>query len=187
MVPVVLQGWSRRSVPSTQRSVALYAAGLFVELLPELDGLLRALRRTRQRDGLGNFFSVREIWGEGRDEVGQIRHFLLGEGRPGGHRCVRHAAPDDVHEVLMRRERSVRSRPNLELARREVAWPRPQMWGGISFAVSLFAVALRTVIQVELLARLPLRLSPDVRSRRTHESRQRGTERGDQDSNTPAR
>jgi hypothetical protein len=87
----------------------------------------------------------------------------------------------------MRRERSVRSRPNLELARREVAWPRPQMWGGISFAVSLFAVALRTVIQVELLARLPLRLSPDVRSRRTQESRQRGTERGDQHSNTPAR
>src|SRR4029077_13858933 len=54
MAPVVLQGWSRRPVAPTDRTVALDAAGLFVELLPELDGLLRRFRRGRERHGLGD-------------------------------------------------------------------------------------------------------------------------------------
>src|SRR5512145_2977536 len=101
--------------------MAPYATGLFVELLPELGGLRRGSRRARELHGLWNVLGVREIGGEGRNEVGEIRHFLIGEGWPGGHRRVGHAAPDDVDEVLMGRERSVGSRPNLELARREVA------------------------------------------------------------------
>ena len=39
MAPVVLQGWRRRSVAPPERAVALDAAGLLVELLPELDRL----------------------------------------------------------------------------------------------------------------------------------------------------
>ena len=187
MAPVVHQGWSRRSVAPTERAVALDAAGLLVELLPELDGLLRGGRRARERHGLGDILGVREVGGEGRDEVGEIRHFLVGEGGPGGHRRVGHAAPDDVDEVLMGRERSVGSRPNLELARREVAGPGAQMRGGVAFAVPLLAVALRTVLEVELLARLPLRLGPDVGSLRAHRSRRRGTQRGDQDSESRER
>ena len=58
---------------------------------------------------------------------------------------------------------------------------RAQMRGGVAFAVPLLAVALRTVLEIELLARLPLRLGPDVGSRRAHRSRRRGTQRGDQD------
>ena len=150
MAPVVLQRWSRRSVAPTERAVALDAAGLFVELLPELDGLFRGVRRARERHGLGDVLGVREVGGEGRDEVGEIRHFLVGEGGPGGHRGVRHAAPDDVDEVLMGRQRSVGRRPDLELARREVAGPGAQMRGGVAFAVPLLAVALRAVLEVEL-------------------------------------
>ena len=37
MAPVVFQGWSGRSVAPTERTVTLYAAGLFVELLPKRD------------------------------------------------------------------------------------------------------------------------------------------------------
>ena len=81
MAPVVLQGWSRRSVAPTERAVALDAAGLLVELLPELDRLLRGSRRARERNGLGDVLGVREVGGEGRDEVGEIRHFLVGESR----------------------------------------------------------------------------------------------------------
>ena len=165
MAPVVHQGWRRRSVAPTERAVALDAAGLLVELLPELDGLLRGCRRARERHGLGDILGVREVGGEGRDEVGEIRHFLVGEVGPGGHRRVRHAAPDDVDEVLVGRERSVGRRPDLELAGREVARPGAQVRGGVAFAVPLLAVALRAVLEVELLARLPLRLGPDVRSR----------------------
>ena len=54
MAPVVLQGWSRRSVAPTERAVALYAAGLLVELLSELDGLFRGSRRARERHRLGD-------------------------------------------------------------------------------------------------------------------------------------
>ena len=100
--------------------------------------------------GLGSVLGLREVGGEGREEVGEIRHFLVGEGRPGGHRGVRHAAPDDVHEVLMGRERSVGSRADLELAGREVARPGAQVRGGVAFAVPVLAVALRTVLEVEL-------------------------------------
>ena len=150
MAPVVHQRWSRRSVAPTERAVALHAAGLLVELLPELDGLFRGARRARELHGLGDILGVREVGGEGRNEVGEIRHFLVGEVGPGGHRGVGHAAPDDVDEVLMGRERSVGSRPNLELARREVAGPGAQVRGGVAFAVPLLAVALRTVLEVEL-------------------------------------
>ena len=186
MVPVVHQGWSRRSVAPAERAVALDAAGVHVELLPELDRLLRGSRRARERHRLGDFFLVREVGGERRNEVREIRHFLVGECGPGGHRGVRHAAPDDVDEVLMRRERSVGSRPDLELARREVAGPRAQMRGGISFTVTFLAVALRAVLEIELLARLPLRLGSDVWSRRARRSRRRETQRGDQHRETPA-
>ena len=62
----------------------------------------------------------------------------------------------------MRRERSAGSRANLELARREVAGPGEQVRRGITFAVPLLAVALRAVLEIEVLARLPLRLGPEV-------------------------
>ena len=81
MAPVVLQRWSRRSVAATERAVALDAAGLLVELLPELDGLLRGRRRARELDWLGNLLGVREVGREGRDEVGEIRDVLVGERR----------------------------------------------------------------------------------------------------------
>ena len=177
MLPVVHQGWSRRSVAATEVAVALYAAGVHVELLPELDRLFRGFRRARQLHGLGHLLLVREVGGERRNEVGEIRHFLVGEGWPGGHRRVRHAAPDDVDEVLMGRERSVGRRPNLELARREVPGPREQVRSGVAFAVTLLAVALRTVFEIELLARLPLRLGSDVLSRRARRSHRRRTTR----------
>src|SRR5207248_3150693 len=78
-------------------------------------------------------------------------------------------------------------RANLELARGEVARRGAKMRSGISLAVPLLTVALRTVVEIELLARLPLRLGPDVGTRRTRRSRQRGAQRGDQDRNTPGR
>ena len=68
----------------------------------------------------------------------------------------------------MRRKRSVGSRANLELARREVARPGAQMQGGIALTVPLLAVALRTVLEIELLARFPLRVGPDVLRRDAH-------------------
>ena len=43
MAPVVLQGWRRRSVAPAERAVAPCAAGLFVELLAELDRLVRCI------------------------------------------------------------------------------------------------------------------------------------------------
>ena len=49
MSPVVRERWRRRPVAPAERAVALDAAGLFVELLPELDGLLRRFRRARER------------------------------------------------------------------------------------------------------------------------------------------
>ena len=187
IAPVVHQGWSRRSVAPTDRPVTLHAAVLLVELLPERDGFVRAGRRARERHGLGDILGVREVGREGCNEVGEIRHFLVGEGRPGGHRGVGHATPDDVDEVLMGRERSVGSRPNLVHARREVAGPGAEMRGGISFAIPLLAVALRTVLKVEPLARLPLRLCSDVGSLRAHRSRRRGTQHDDEDSETSER
>jgi hypothetical protein len=57
----------------------------------------------------------------------------------------------------MRRERSVGSRSNLELARGEVAWLRTKMRGGVAFAVPFLAVALGAVLQVKRSARLVLR------------------------------
>ena len=145
---VVHQRWSRRSVAPTEVTVALQAAGLHVELLPELDRLLRGGRRARELQGLGDTLRVREVGREGRNEVGEIRHFLVGQVGPGGHRGVGHAAPDDVDEVLMGRERSAGSRPNLEPAGREVPGPGEQMRGGIARAVTLLAVALRTILEV---------------------------------------
>jgi len=62
----------------------------------------------------------------------------------------------------MGREPSAGRRANLELARREVARLGEQMRGGVAFAVTLLAVALRAVVQVEILARLALRLGPEV-------------------------
>ena len=64
--------------------MALHAAVLLVELLPELDGLVRGRRRARKLHGLGDILGVREVGGEGLDEVGEIRHFLVGEGGQAG-------------------------------------------------------------------------------------------------------
>src|SRR5689334_10710339 len=74
----------------------------------------------------------------------------------------------------MRRQRTVGRRANLELGGREVARLRSQMHRGIALSVTLFAVALRTVLEIQLLAGFPLRVGADVRSRRTPVSRQRG-------------
>ena len=123
---VVFQRWRRRAVAPAERAVALDAAAVHVELLPELDGLIRGARRARERHGLRDVLGFREFRGEGREEVGDVRHFLVGEVGPGGHRRIRHAAPDDVHEVLMGRQRPVGRRTDLELARREVARPGAQ-------------------------------------------------------------
>ena len=71
----------------------------------------------------------------------------------------------------MRRQRSVGSRADLELARCEVAGPWAQMGCRVAFAVPVLAVALRAVLEIETLARLPLRLGPDVLSRRGHRYR----------------
>ena len=188
-------GWPKSSTsvgaegpsPRPSVAVALDAADLLVELLPELDGLVRGGRRARKLHGLGDILGAREVGGEGLNEVGEIRHFLVGQVGPGGHRGVGHAAPDDVDEVLMGRERSAGSRTNLELARREVAGPGEQVRGGVAFAVPLLAVALRTVLEVERLARLPLRLSTDVGTLRAHRSHRPGTQRGEQHGDTPAR
>src|SRR6185503_1952499 len=93
----------------------------------------------------------------------------------------------DVHEVLVRRERSGGRRAHLELAGCEVAGPGEQMRRGVAFAVTFLAVALRAVMKVELLARLPLRLGPEVGTLRAHQLHRRGTQQRDQDSDTPAR
>ena len=179
LAEVVRQRRRRRSVAQTEVAVALQAAGLLVQLLPELDGLCRGCRPARKLHGLGGPFGVREVGREGGQEVGEIRHFLVGQVRPGGHRGVRHAAPDDVDEVLMGRECSVGSRPDLEPAAREVAWPGVQVRGGVAYTVPLLAVALRTVLEIEGLARLPLRLGPDVGTlraqRRFHRAHRPGT------------
>ena len=76
LAEVVHQRWSRRSVAAAEVAVALHAAGLLVELLPELDGLVRGGRRARELHGLGDTLGVREVGREGLDEVGEIRHFL---------------------------------------------------------------------------------------------------------------
>src|SRR4029078_13278735 len=93
---------------------------------------------------------------------------------------VVHAARDDVDDVLMRRQRSVGSRADLELARSEIPWPWAQMGGGVAFAVPLLAVALRTVFEVEPLARLPLCLGTDGGTLSAHRSSERRAERGDE-------
>ena len=115
LAPVVLQGRGRRPVAPAERAVALHAAGLLVELLPELDGFLRRSGALGSGTGAG-LFRVGEVGGEGLDEVREIRDFLVGEVGPGRHRRVRHAALDDVDNVLMRRQRSGGRRANLELA-----------------------------------------------------------------------
>ncbi len=159
---VVCQRWSRRSVSAPEVTVALYAADLHVELLAELNRLLRGSRRAWKLHRLGDKLRVREVRGEGRKEVREIRNFLIGQIGPGGHRGVGHAAPDDVDKILMGRERAVGSRPDFEPGGGEVPGPRVQVRGGIALGVALLAVALRAVLDVEGPARLPLRLGPDV-------------------------
>ncbi len=61
IAPVVHQGRRRRSVAPTDRAVALDAAVFLVELLSELDGLVRRVRRAWERHGLGNVLSLREV------------------------------------------------------------------------------------------------------------------------------
>src|SRR5262245_26505668 len=87
----------------------------------------------------------------------------------------------------MSRERSVWSRPNLELARREVARPGVQVRCRVTFAVAFLAVALRTVFEIELLARLALRICSDVLSRHAHGCDLRGPQRRDEDREPGAR
>ena len=170
--------------------MALQAAVLLVGLLPEFNGLARGCRPAWKFHGLGDTLGDREIGGEGLEVVGEIRHFRIRQGGPPRHRGVGHATPDDGDEVLMGRERSAGSRPNLELAAREVAWPGEQVLGGIPVAVSLLAVALDTVLKVERLARLTLRVGPKVgtlcahRSCCSHRPHRPCTHRDEQDSDT---
>ena len=185
-VQLVDERLSRRSVAPTKRPVALYAAVLHVELLPQLDRLCRSCRGARERHGLGGSFHVGEARGEGRQVVGEIRHLLVGQRGPRGHRGVGHAAPDDVDEVLMGRERSAGSRADLEVAHREFPGPGVQVRGGVPCAVTVLAVALRTVSEIERPARFPLRLGPHVLSRHAHRPHRHGAQRDDQDSETPA-
>ena len=162
MAPVVLQRRSRRSVAPAERAVALDAAVVRVELLPQLDGLFRRRRCARELDRLGDILGFANSGEKVVTKYARSDTSWSVSVGPGGHRGVGHAAPDDVDEVLVGRQRPVGSRPDLELARREVAGPRLQVRGGVPFAVALLAVALRAVLEVELLARLPLRLGPDV-------------------------
>ena len=180
MAPVVLQRWRRGSVAPAEIAVALDAAAVDVELLPQLDGLVRGSWRARQRNGLWNILGLGEVGGERRQEISKIGYVLVGEGGPGGHRRVRHAAPDDVHEVLMRRQRSVGSRADLELAGCEVAGPWAQMRAAVAFAVTFLAVALRAVFEIKRFAGLPLCLGPDILRRRAHRSRERSAQCGDE-------
>ena len=66
---VVRQRWSRGSVAATEVTVALQAADLGVELLPELNRLLRGSRRARELQWLGDTLGVREVRGESRKVV----------------------------------------------------------------------------------------------------------------------
>ena len=99
----------------------------------------------------------------------------------------------------MGRERSVGRRPNLELAGREVAGPGVQVRGGVTRAVPFLAVALRAILEIQGLARLPLRLGADVgtlrfdsdcyrvaQRRREQRSHRHGAQPDDQDSETSA-
>ena len=164
--------------------MALPASGLFVQRFPQLDRLCRGCRGARERHGLGGTFRVGEVRGEGRHIVGEIGDILVGEVGPRRHRRVGHPAPDDVDEVLMGRELSAGSRADLEVAQREFPRPGGQVRGGVPCAVTVLAVALRTVSQVERPARLPLGLGPNVLSRRAHRSHRYGAQRGDQNSET---
>ena len=185
IVQLVDERLSRRSVAPTKRPVALHAAVLHVELLSQLDRLCRGCRGARERYGLGDTFHVGEVGGEGRQVVGEIGHLLVGQCGPRRHRGVGHAAPDDVDEVLMGRELSAGSRADLEVAHREFPGPGVQARGGVPGAVTVLAVALRTVSEIERPTRLPLRLGPNVLSRHAHRSHRDGAQRGDQDSETP--
>src|SRR5436190_9231674 len=86
----------------------------------------------------------------------------------------------------MRRQRATRRRPDLELAGREIARLRAQMRRGIPFAVPILAMALRTIVQIELLAGLPLCVGPEVGRCRAYPSGQRGTQCGHENSETAA-
>ena len=132
LTKVVDQGWRRRSIAAAERAVAFDAAGFHVEFLPELDGFVRDVRRARERDGLRDTLGLREVGGKGLDEVREVRHVLVGEAWPGGHRGVRHAALDDIHEILMGRKRAGWRRPDLVLATREVPRLRVQVRSGVA-------------------------------------------------------
>jgi hypothetical protein len=167
--------------------MALDAPGLFVQLPAELDRLRRRVRRAREGNRLRDNLGVGEIGGEALDEVREIRYFLVGEIGPGGHRRVGHAAPDDVDDVLMRRQRSGGRRAHLELAGREVTGLGEQMRGGVALAVAFLAVALRAVPQIELLARLPLRLGPEIRTLCARQWRHQDTQQCGEESDRAAR
>ena len=124
MVPVVFQSWSRRTIATTEGAVTLDAAGVHEKLLASLNRFLRGFRRARKLNGLGHPLRVGELGREGRQEIGDIRYFLVGKIRPGWHGGVGHAAPDDVDQILMCRQCAVRRRANLELAGGEVTWSR---------------------------------------------------------------
>ena len=87
----------------------------------------------------------------------------------------------------MARERSAGSRANLELARGEVAGSGKQMRRGVACGVPFLAVALRAVFEIQVLARLPLRLGPDVGTLRAHWSRGSHPPRREQDSDSAKR
>ena len=186
---LVHQRWRRRSIAPAEIAVALHAAGVHVELLPEFNRCLCGSRRARQLHRLRDTVGVREVGVESLDVVSEVRQLRVGEIRPGRHRCVRHAASDDVDEILLRRQRSVGRRADLELTRRKVARLGEEMRRRVAFAIPVVAVALRAVLEVQGLARLSLRIGPEVGTlraqlyfRRAH--RPRIQQRDEQDRNT---
>src|SRR5687768_17552958 len=60
------------------------------------------------------------------------------------------------------------------------------MGSGVAFAVTLLAVALRTVLLVKPFARFPLRVGSDILGRHARGSRYRRTQAGDQKRETHA-
>src|SRR5688572_23391558 len=94
LAEVVRQRRGRRAVAPTEVAVALQSAGFLVELLAERDGLVRGARRAREFHWLRDSLGVREVGGESRNEVGEIRHLLVGQIGPCRHRGVGHAEPD---------------------------------------------------------------------------------------------
>ena len=79
MVPVVHQRWRRWSVAAAERTVALARSRCPRRASCRARSTPSWCSARSAAHGLGDVFRVREIGRERRDEVGEIRHFLVGE------------------------------------------------------------------------------------------------------------